>query len=484
MTEWAGDGEFMRSSDAFSWYQESDPALRSTIVGVAWLDRVPDWAALCAKVDAATRSIPRFRQRVEQPPARLAPPRWAIDGRFDLSWHLRRVAAPAPHGTAQVLDLARLEAMTGFDRSRPLWTFTLVERVDRRAALIMKVHHSLTDGQGAMRLAPKLFDGGRTARAVTPPPAPEPDRADLLLSGLLHTTGRAVGLVVGAARGVVPAWLGLLRDPLGTARDAVATVRSIAATVAPVREAMSPVMRDRGLGRGMELLTVSLDDLKAAAGAAGGTVNDAFLAAVTGGLRHYHDAHRARPAQLRVTMPISIRTAADPAASNRITLLRFPLPVAEPDPVTRMAVIGHACQNARSQRSLAFTDAIAGGLDLLPSAVAGSMLKRVDFLASDVTGLPRPVYLAGSKVTAYCAFGPTMGCAANLTLMSYAGACHIGVTYDTAAIPDADLFAECLRAGFAEITALAGSGAVHLPVRDSRFPGVPHRSAVEDRVEQ
>ena len=111
---------FMRDTDAFSWYLEKDPGLRSTIIAVTWLDRSPDFEALSARLDRATRLAPRFRQRPVDPPGRLANPRWT-DTDFDLSLHLRRIDAPSPHTPDTVLDFARHEAMTGFDRSRPLW---------------------------------------------------------------------------------------------------------------------------------------------------------------------------------------------------------------------------------------------------------------------------------------------------------------------------------------------------------------------------
>jgi WS/DGAT/MGAT family acyltransferase len=476
------DSEFMRASDAFSWYQEADPALRSTIVGVAWLDQPPVWPVLRARMDAATRLIPRFRQRVEELPARLAPPRWVIDEGFDLSWHLRKVAAPQPRTAASALELARMDAMTGFDRARPLWVFTLVEGLaGDRAALIMKVHHSLTDGQGAVKLTPFVFDRQRTPRARTRTvPPPTAARRGLAVAGLAHNVNRAIRVARRGILGAVPAGLHVLRDPLGSIRAVVDTVASIGATVAPVREPLSPVMRGRGLGRQLELVTVDLADLKRAATAGGATVNDAFLAGITGGMRRYHQLHGARADQLRVTMPISIRTETDSWASNRITLMRFTLPVAEPDPVTRMRQIDHRARQVRQARSLGFTDAIAGGLDLLPPAAAGSLLKKVDFLASDVIGMPNAIYLAGAKVTGYAAFGPTMGCSANLTMMSYDGACHIGITLDSAAVPDAEDFVECLRAGFEEVAALAGQhGGVRVPIRDGEFPGSHRPEPVE-----
>ena len=150
---------FMRDSDAFSWYMERDPALRSTIVAIAWLDRSPMWEVLIDRIERASRAIPIFRMRLVEPPARLSTPRWAVDDGFDLTWHLRRVDAPTPHTPAAVLDIARVAATTAFDPAHPLWEFTLVEHLeDDRAALVMKLHHCLTDGIGGMELALRLFD--------------------------------------------------------------------------------------------------------------------------------------------------------------------------------------------------------------------------------------------------------------------------------------------------------------------------------------
>lgn len=66
--------QFMRESDALSWYLEGDPVLRSTVVAVAWLDRSPVWETLAGKVEQATRFLPAFRQRVVELPARLTGP--------------------------------------------------------------------------------------------------------------------------------------------------------------------------------------------------------------------------------------------------------------------------------------------------------------------------------------------------------------------------------------------------------------------------
>jgi diacylglycerol O-acyltransferase / wax synthase len=460
-------GVFMKDSDAFTWYMERDPILRSTVVSVIWLDRSPDWESLVTTLDRATRLIPVFRQRVVEPPGRIATPRWAVDGGFDLTWHLRRMDAPSPHTSETVLEVARHEAMTAFDRSRPLWEFTLIEHLEgESAAMVMKFHHSMTDGIGAVQLALLLFDGERESdRSGSMPDAPVGERTDtteLVRQSLARDWEKASGLVGGQARSVVASALRAARHPLRATGATLATVRSIGRTVAPVQETRSPIMVGRGLGRRLDVIEVQLADLKRAASAAGGSINDGFMTGITGGLRRYHEHHGAPVDDLRVTLPISIRTPEDPIGGNRITLMRFPVPVSEQDPAQRIHEIGRLCGVARHEPSLGFTDAIAGTLNLLPAGVVGGMLKHVDFVASDVSGFTTPVYLAGALVGRQVAFGPTIGSSVNLTLLSSQDTCTVGITMDTAAISDDEVFVGCLGEGFEEVLALGGD---HRPVR-------------------
>jgi len=86
----------------------------------------------------------------------------------------------------------------------------------------------------------------------------------------------------------------------------------------------------------------------------------------------------------------------------------------------------------------------------------GGMLKHVDFLASNVPGLPTTVWLAGARLEGFYPFGPTLGASANVTLMSYGDTCCIGVNVDTGAVADPELFVACLAAGFEEVLAVGG----------------------------
>jgi diacylglycerol O-acyltransferase len=259
-----------------------------------------------------------------------------------------------------------------------------------------------------------------------------------------------------------------LRHPREALSEAAATGQSIARFVEPVSDTLSPVMTERHLAWHYDVLEFPLAEMLDAAHAAGAKHNDAFLSGVTAGLRLYHDRHDTQVEELRVTMPVSIRKADDPIGGNRITLMRFKVPVDIADPSERMAETHRRCESMKTDRSLPFTNAIAGTLNLLPRAVIGGMLKHIDFLASNVPGIPVPLYLTGAKVDSFYGFGPTIGAALNVTLMSYCGTCCVGINIDTGAVPDPDVLMDCLQDGFSEVLAVGGgTGRAVLPVTAS-----------------
>lgn len=449
----------MRETDAFSWYMERDPLLRSTVVAVMVLDRAPDQERLLARLERASRIVPGLRHRLVEPPLRLASPRWVVDPGFDLSWHVRRVEAPPPADLATVLEMARKVGMEAFDAARPLWSWTTVEGLEHgRAAAILKVHHSLTDGVGGIELATELFDLERNGPEPEPgPAAPRPETIGpgrLALEALAYDVARITGagarVLVATPRTIAR----LLRHPVTLVSEMLRTGQSVMRMVQPVQETFSPVMHDRRLGWHYSTLDVPLDDLKRAARSGGGTLNDAFLAGLADALRRYHERHGCAVPELRVTMPVSVRGEDDPAGGNRITLMRFAVPVDAPDPIARMRVLHDLVAQSRAERAIPLTNAIAGMLNLLPHGVVGSMLKHVDFLASNVPGLAAPLYVGGARIEALYPFGPTIGAALNVTLLSYCGTCHIGVNTDTGAVPDPEVLLECLHEGFDQLLEL------------------------------
>jgi diacylglycerol O-acyltransferase len=386
----------MSDSDTFSWYMEADPLLRSTVVSVMVLDGAPEMERLLDRADRATRMAPGFRHKVVQDPSRLANPRWVVDPDFDLSFHVRRISAPPPGTLAEVFEYARQTGMAGFDRDRPLWEFTLVEGVEGgRVALVMKLHHALTDGIGGMAMAKYLFDLEPDPGDLGPTPdAPPPQRISTLgltRDAVCHNMGRFATFTRDGLTSAPTALTGALRRPGGALRAGLELARSIALTVRPVNSTLSAVMRDRGLAWHYDTITMPFEELRAPAHALGLTLNDAFLGAVTGGLQHYHEQHGSAVDELRLTMPISVRTPDDPIGGNRITLMRFKVPVGQHDPAQRMHRIHELCLSARNEPAIPYTNAIAGALNVLPRGLVGGMLKHVDFLASNVPGIRVPI---------------------------------------------------------------------------------------------
>ena len=440
--------DVMSDADALMWTIERDPLLRSTITAVALLDRRPDWEAVQRRMAEAVEAIPRLRQTVARV-SRFGPPGWVDDPAFDLDFHLRRVALSHPAGTADVFDLARLSAMSGFDRARPLWEFTVVEGLDHgRAALIQKVHHSATDGIGGVRLLVEMLDFARDPQPAERRPDPvaaTPTGRRRALAELPWACARLAGQV--------------MTSPLSVPGRVVGQVRSAAKLLAPTSEPLSPIMRGRSLNWNFDALDVDLAGLRAAGAAAGGSINDAFVAAVGGGLRHYHERHGAAVDRLRMTLPVSIRTDSDPLGGNRFVPVRFPMPVAEVDPAARIREARRLIAAWRAEPALGMTDHLAAVLDRLPPDVVtrlfGAMLKNVDFVATNVPGLPVPMFLGGAELVRQYAFAPLSGAAANIALLSHVGTCCIGINSDSTAVPDPAVFSACLRAGFDEVLSLA-----------------------------
>lgn len=458
----------MEPSDAVLWDVESDPLLRSTITAIAILDRSPDWDRLRRRFDHASRLIPRLRQRAVVPPMRIGPPRWVVDGDFDLDYHLRRVTVPPPGSLRAVLDLAQPWAMEPFDRSRPLWAFTLVEgMVDGRAALVQKVHHTVTDGIGGIELALAILDDQRDAEEPAlprPPSAGSTAASSLAVDAVGYHVGRAARLA-GRLPGLAGRTAGsLVRDPVGGTQRALGLAASVARLVAPVPPSRSPLLTRRSLNRRFETIDVPMADLEAAAHAVGGTANDVFVAAVVEGVRRYHSRHDAVVDELRVTMPVSFRHQDDVLGGNRFAPLRFAVPVEDGPAAERVRTVGAIARRWIDEPAIEHTDLIAAALDRLPvpvtAAFLGAMLKNVDTVVTNVPGIPTRSYLAGAEVEREYAFAPPSGAAMNVALLSHVDRACIGVVTDTAAIPDQDVLLECLVEGFDDVLRLAGHEAV------------------------
>ncbi|MBS9534429.1 wax ester/triacylglycerol synthase family O-acyltransferase [Mycobacterium sp. M1] len=447
----------MAPFDALMYRSESDPHARSDMMAVFVLAAAPDFGRFVETIDRASRLIPALRQRVVDPPVPALLPVWAADPDFDLRYHVRRMHLPQPGTMQTLLDFLAPLVMSPLDRARPLWEFTLVEGLeDGRAAFVAKMNHAITDGLGARHYTEIIFDTEPEPAATPLPPIPAPVELtprDLLGEALRHAPQSVVGSTYRLLR------LGLRPRSLSSVS---AFAQSLRRVLAPSPVAPSPLLRRRSLQRRLLTTEIDLADLGRAAKVAGGSINDGFLAAICGGLRRYHEKNGVPIEALNIAIPISLRTADDPAGGNRWAGARLAVPVAEPDPATRIKCIRALVLQARHEPAADALSLLAPVAARIPSALlalaAGSGLAVHDLQVSNVPGSPDPLYLAGVKVEQMYPFGPLPGPAAMIVLNSYRQTAYVGINLDPAAITDPELFATCLGQGVAEVLELAQPG--------------------------
>ena len=439
----------MSDTEALMWALEDDPVLRSTFANVTFLDRVPDLDRFRDRMQMALGSLPRLHQRVSDAPG-IANPEWIDDPFFDLDYHVRRVAVPSPGDERAVLDLAAQLALDPFDRARPLWMFTLVEGLpDGRAAMVQKLHHTITDGEGGVRLSAMFIDIERDADEPLGG-VPEP--------AIIETEGQSAGDVVRT----------MMRFPIGVGRAGYDTltggnpleaVRSLLRQVAVTEPSHSPLWTERSLRRHLEIMSIPLEQAKAAAKTLGGSVNDLFVCGAAGAAGAYHRAKGSPVEQLRMAMPISTRTEKG-VGGNAFTPTRMLVPVGIEDPEIRFDAIQAAINVTKGERALGLTSSVAGILSPLPNQLltrfARQQVGTVDFTTSNVRGAPFDLYIAGAKIDGNYPIGPMAGTAFNLTTLSCAGHLDMGCMIDSQAIDDPALLKSSLVAAYDELLAFAG----------------------------
>ncbi len=460
----AGLPEELSAFDQILHRGEAHPRTRSGIMTVELLDATPDWERFRARFDNASRKVLRLRQKVVMPTLPTVAPRWVVDPDFNLDFHVRRMRVPEPGTLRQVFDLAEVAAQSPLDISRPLWTATLVEGLeDGRAALMVHLSHAVTDGVGGVEMFANLYDLERDPPPQAPPPLPVPQDLspnDLMRQGFNRLPGTIAGRVRGVLFGAAHVVGEMVRDPISRMGEVVEYAMSGARVVGPVAPT-SPVLQRRSLSSRSEAIDIEFGALHKAAKAAGGSINDAYLAGLCGALRLYHQAKGVPIEALPMAVPVNLRSEADPAGGNRFAGVNLAAPIGLHDPEMRIKNIRSQMTRKRDERAIDMVGAIAPVLTLLPDSVLESMAGSIvnsDVQASNVPVYAGDTFIAGAKILRQYGLGPLPGVAMMVVLISRAGYCTISTRYDRASIADSDLWARCLLAGFDEVLALGGDG--------------------------
>jgi len=463
-------------------------SIQSNIGGVSIFEGpAPSQAVLLRLFESKLDRVPRYRQRVRHLAFRIGMPIWVDDEHFDLGYHLRRTALPAPGGAAELETLVGRVMSQHLDRSKPLWETWVVEGFEGgHWGMLWKVHHSMVDGVSANDLLTEVLDElpvappSRSSRQWRPQP---PSRLDLFAGSI----GGALVPVTQVER----AWGRMRRAPIDLAQRGFSTLR----TVLPIAQSLAQQPLHTSLNgsigphRRWTRASVRLEDVKRLRGALGGSVNDVVLALVTRGLR---DLLRARGEPLdhrtvRTMVPVSVRSEAERGTlANRVSTVFVDLPVGVAHAAERLALISDQMDDVKERH-----DAVAGDVLVQLAGFAPPMLLAlgarialrapqsfVNTVATNVPGPQHPLFCAGRRMLESW---PYVMLAARVrvatAIFSYDGTLYFGITGDLDTARDIAVMARGIETGMTELLREAGAPPRRAQTRSSGTTWIAASSA-------
>jgi WS/DGAT/MGAT family acyltransferase len=424
--------------------------------------------------------VPRYRQKLAFPPANSGRPLWVDDPNFNLEYHVRHSALPAPGSEEQLRNIAGRIYAQQLDRSKPLWELWLVQGVEKnRFALIVKTHHAVIDGISGVDIGSVLFDVK---------PVPEPIKAEREWVPAPTPTPSQI-----AARGASE----LAQFPFKTARrglSALAHPRRSANRAAEAAEGVGEIawaMLDKapevplnveiGSHRRFMWTRCELDDFKEIKRSLGGTVNDVVLTVVSGALRRWLRARgiRAEGLELRALVPVSVRTEDQHGQlGNQLAAMRGPLPVYIDDPVRRLQVVREAMDGLKESKQALGAEVISRFNDFAPPTLL-AQAARINFstrlfnmIVTNVPGPQLPLYVLGRELQdAFpVAFLPSHHALA-VAIMSYNGKLDFGLLADYDSMEDVGVISDGIGDAVEELLVAARSAAKEKAAQDVAASG-------------
>lgn len=409
-------------------------------------DEMLDWHR------AGIARFPRFTEKVVEPAIPVGPPVWVPDAAFDLLSHVEHVTLDGSGSLREVLDIAREVALRPLDPNRPPWHGAYIDGLEGgRAAYFLVVSHCLMDGHGSVQLLEDLHTNEAEAAHALSAGAKTPSATDVALGQALDRV-RSTPKIVSQTAGVVAHAI-----KAGPRRN-VEFLSSVKRVMAPPPPSTSPLMATGARTNWQYgVLDVPLADLRAAGKAVGGTLNDAYVASVLGGLRIYHERRALEIGDITINMPVSVRGANDAHGGNKFAAAFLTAPSSVADPRERILRVGARSRKASAEPALDFFSLVLPVLNRAPSAVLTPLFttlqNRTDLTISNVPGSRLEGAIAGASVDEVYYFGPLPGSPVMCVLHSHLDKCYIAMNVDGDVFDIDDVIA-CVRAGFDEVLAL------------------------------
>jgi len=421
----------------------------------------PSYDEFCSSVERRLPLVPIYRRKLREVPFRLGPPVWVDDPGFDLRYHIRHTALPAPGGDAQLSNLIARVMAQRLDRDFPLWEYWLVDGLaDGRWALISKVHHCMVDGVSGTDLYRVVFD---LSPEPSPLPAADISPAPAEPTGLALAGSAAADLVARPARGAI-ALAGALARPGQGLRQVLQTARAVSRLAASFWPATtSSLSGPIGRQRRYAWARASLTDVKTIKGQLGGTVNDVVLAAISSGFRALllSRGEQPRPHMVPSLIPVSLRAPGEASSyDNRVSAVIADLPVHLADPLDRLAVIRAEMSELKSVREASAAEALITLGNFTPFPLASLTVRlayrlpqrEIVTVTTNVPGPQQPLYGIGRKLVEIIPYVPiATSLRTGVSIFSYCGQLTFGITGDYATTPDIAVLARGIEDGVGEL---------------------------------
>jgi WS/DGAT/MGAT family acyltransferase len=421
----------------------------------------PSYGEFLGAVAARLPLVPIYRRKLRTVPFRLAPPVWVDAPDFDLRYHVRHTAVPAPGGKDQLKRLIARVMAQRLDRDYPLREYWLVDGLSGgRWALILKVHHALVDGVSGTDLYRVIFDLSAEPSALPPAgdkPVPgEPSDFWLLAEAPLDLAVRSARAAAAVTRAV--------RHPGAAAGESAELARAVAKLAGSARPAtQSSLSGPIGRQRRYTWARASLQDVKKIKRELGGTVNDVVLAAISNGFRELLLARGEQPGPHTVPslVPVSLRAAGEEHIyENRVSVLVANLPVHLADPRQRLDYVRAELSALKASRESAVGEALLSLGRVVPYPLASLAVRlayrlpqrEIVTVTTNVPGPGQPLYALGRKLVEIVPYVPiATTLRTGISIFSYCGTLTFGITGDYDSTPDLEVLAHGIEEGVAEL---------------------------------
>jgi WS/DGAT/MGAT family acyltransferase len=410
-------------------------------------------------IGSRIHNAPLYRKKLSFTPIQRQPI-WVDDGRFNLAYHVRHTSLPKPGNDRVLKRLTGRILSQHLDREKPLWETWLVEGLEGdRFALIAKVHHCMVDGAWGVNLMSLLLSESPD-QTIEPPeswlPRPEPSRLQLLIDEGLQLSRLPLAVLQG------------LRLALTSPREACSSFAEggkalwQAVTAGFPFPISTPLNRPIGPHRKVDWRVMDLDQVKALKNRLDGTVADVVLAVVTGALRVFLEDRGVELEGLdfRIVVPLSLRSGAmDLVASSPVSGLFLPLPISEPDPLRRFALVRKGTRRLKDSKAAKGIDLFARFADWTGSPLlvqagvqVAATLHPYNLIVTNVKGPQHPLYLLGARMLGIFPQLPLFDHQGlGVAVLSYDGKIHWGLTGDWDLLPDIYSFAGAVDASLEEL---------------------------------